>query len=200
MTSPVVALSAVPSSNMHRNTTCVSLHVKKCLCSHLSGHLKRGSLLPQSPSWRACDLAKESFFKENCVLFSGFPGDASGKEPAYQCQCRRCKRHRFDPWVGKIPWRRKWQPTPVFLPRESHGQRSLEGNGPQGRKESDMTDMTSCMHTLWNQAIFFLKNLGFQMCILNTWTLMNSSSFLDRLRTAVHSSMSHPGYDSLLIL
>ena len=44
----------------------------------------------------------------------GSPGGASGKEPA--CQCRRHKRSRFDPWVGKIPWRRKWQPTPVFLP------------------------------------------------------------------------------------
>ena len=41
------------------------------------------------------------------------------------CQCRRLERHRFDPWVGKIPWRRAWQCTPVFLPGESHGQRSL---------------------------------------------------------------------------
>ena len=54
-----------------------------------------------------------------------FPGSASGKEPAYQC--RRHKRHRFDPWIGKIPWRSVWQPTLIFLflPRESHGQRSL---------------------------------------------------------------------------
>ena len=58
----------------------------------------------------------------------GFPGGASGKEPA--CQCRRHKRCRFDPWVGKIPWRRAWQPTPVFLPEESHGQRSLVGYNP----------------------------------------------------------------------
>ena len=43
------------------------------------------------------------------------------------CQSRRCKSHRFEPWVGKIPWRRKWQPTPVFLPGKSHGQRSLVG-------------------------------------------------------------------------
>ena len=49
----------------------------------------------------------------------GFPGGANGKEPT--CQCRRYKRLRFDPWVGKIPWRRAWQPTPVFLPGESHG-------------------------------------------------------------------------------
>ena len=55
----------------------------------------------------------------------GFPGGASGKEPA--CQCRRCKRTGFNPWVGKIPWRRAWQPAPVFLPGESHGQRSLVG-------------------------------------------------------------------------
>ena len=41
------------------------------------------------------------------------------------CQCRRPKRSRFDPWVGKIRWRRSWQPTPVFLPGEDHGQRSL---------------------------------------------------------------------------
>ena len=58
----------------------------------------------------------------------------SGKKSA--CQCRRHRRHRFDPWVGKIPWRRKWQPTPVFLPGKSHGQRSLVGYSPQGHKES----------------------------------------------------------------
>ena len=49
------------------------------------------------------------------------------------------KRHSFKPWVGQISWRRNWQPTPVFLPGESHGQRSLAGYSPQGRKESDMT-------------------------------------------------------------
>ena len=46
----------------------------------------------------------------------------------------RHKRHRFDPWVGKIPWRRAQQPTPVFSPGESHGQRSLVGCSPQGRR------------------------------------------------------------------
>ena len=45
-----------------------------------------------------------------------------------------------DPWVGKIPWRRKWQPTPVFLPGESHGRRSLVGYSPWDRKESDRTE------------------------------------------------------------
>ena len=65
----------------------------------------------------------------------GFPGGTSGKESS--CQCRR---HGFDPWVGKIPWRRAWQPTPVFLPGEFHGQRSLVGYSPWGHKESDMTE------------------------------------------------------------
>ena len=46
---------------------------------------------------------------------------------------------RFDPWVGKIPGRRKWEPTPVFLPGKPHGQRSLEGYSSQGRKELDAT-------------------------------------------------------------
>ena len=48
----------------------------------------------------------------------GLPRWSSGKEST--CQCRRPKRNRFNPWVGKIPWRRKWQPTPVFLPGKSH--------------------------------------------------------------------------------
>ena len=74
-----------------------------------------------------------------------FPGGASGREPTHQC--RRCKRRGFDPWVGKIPWRRKWQPTPVFLPRASHGQRSLVGYSPWGHKDSDTTEATEHTHT-----------------------------------------------------
>jgi len=50
------------------------------------------------------------------------------RDPA--CQCRRHNRRGFSPWVRKIPWRRAWQPTPVFLPREAHGQRSLVGYSP----------------------------------------------------------------------
>ena len=65
---------------------------------------------------------------------------ARGKEPS--CQCRRCKRCGFDSWVGKIPWVRAWQPAPVFLPRESRGQRSLSGYSPWDHKESDMTEAT----------------------------------------------------------
>ena len=50
------------------------------------------------------------------------------------------RERRIDPWVGKISWNRKRQPTPVFLPGKSHGQRSLAGYSPWGHKESDMTE------------------------------------------------------------
>ena len=56
----------------------------------------------------------------------GFPGGVSGEEST--CQCRRLQRCSFDLWVGKIPWRRARQPTPLFMPRESHGQRNLAGD------------------------------------------------------------------------
>ena len=62
-------------------------------------------------------------------------------------------RPRFDPWVGKIPWRREWQPTQVFLPREFHGQRSLAGYSPWGHKESDATEWlthTSIVNTVFH--------------------------------------------------
>ena len=69
----------------------------------------------------------------------GFPGGCSGKEAV--CQCRGHEKCGFHPWVGKITWRKKWQPTPVFVPGESHGQRSLAGYSSWGRKELDMTEV-----------------------------------------------------------
>ena len=74
----------------------------------------------------------------------GFPGGTAVKEP--HCQHRRHKRRGFDPWVGKIPWWRTGQPTPVFLPAESHGQRSLVGYSPWCCKEFDMTEATLHRH------------------------------------------------------
>ena len=53
----------------------------------------------------------------------------------------------FSPWVEKIPWRRKWQPIPVFLPRDFHRQRSLVGYSPWGREESDMTERLMLTHS-----------------------------------------------------
>ena len=59
----------------------------------------------------------------------------------WQRICLQCRRLGFDLWVGKILWRREWQSTPVFLPGESHGQRSLAGYSPYGHKESDTTEL-----------------------------------------------------------
>ena len=73
-----------------------------------------------------------------------FPGVSDGKESNCKKKKKRIqlqyRRPRFKPWVGKIPWRRAWQPSPVFLPGEFHGQRSLAGYCPWGHKESDMTE------------------------------------------------------------
>ena len=65
------------------------------------------------------------------------------KQERISLQCRRCKRLGFSPWVRKIPWRKAWQPTPVFLPGESHGQKSLAGYSPWGCKESDTIELLS---------------------------------------------------------
>ena len=71
---------------------------------------------------------------------TGFPGGASGKE--HICQCRRHKRRGFSRLVEKIPWRRAWQPTPIFLPGQSHGQKNLVGYSPRNCKELDTTEVT----------------------------------------------------------
>ena len=69
-----------------------------------------------------------------------------GKE--FACQYRTHKRNRFVPWGGKVHWMRKWQPTPVFLPRKSHGQRNWVDYNPWGHKELDMTKHTHTQYKL----------------------------------------------------
>ena len=100
--------------------------------------------------WRKSTIYLHIYNIHVCMyvyIFMGFPGGVSGKEPT--CQCRRCKNHGFDPWIRKIPWRRAWQPTLVFLPGEPRGQRSLVGSSPWGHKELDMIEGTlhACMLT-----------------------------------------------------
>ena len=75
------------------------------------------------------------------LLLCHFLGGSVVKEST--CQCRR---HGFDPWCRKIPWRRRWQPTSVLFPGKSHGQRSLAGFSTWGCKESDTTEHI-CLHT-----------------------------------------------------
>ena len=80
---------------------------------------------------------------------------------AQTVKCLQCVRPRFNPWVGKISWRRKWQPTPVFLPGISLGQRNLVGYSPWGHKESDMTERlhfhNSKASILWHSAFFMVQ-------------------------------------------
>ena len=87
------------------------------------------------------------------VLGTGYrlPKWLSGKESTYQY-----RRHRFNSWVRKIHWRRKWQPTPVLLPEKSHGQRSMAGYCPWGCKESNVTEHTHMpyMHFSFGQCYF----------------------------------------------
>ena len=86
----------------------------------------RRSLVGYSP-WghKESDMTEWFHFTSLHVFWMGLPRWLSGKE--FTFQCRRGRKCGFDPWVGKITWRRQWQPTPVFLPGESHGQRKPNG-------------------------------------------------------------------------
>ena len=72
----------------------------------------------------------KAVFPSSSVVKSGYKSD---------CQCRR---HEFSPWAGTIPWRRKWQPVPVFLPGKFYGQRSLVGYSPRGSQRVGYNWMT----------------------------------------------------------
>ena len=78
----------------------------------------------------------------NVIFFSGPYLGSDGKSICLQCQ-----RPGFNPWVGKILWRRKWQPTPLFLPGKSHGQGSLVGYSPRGCRELDTTEQLTVQFT-----------------------------------------------------
>ena len=126
-----------------------------CLFSSSASLLCKGMFLQSLPAWikegsrgavRPLPWSERWFGGDNYRPWS-LPGDAGGKEPV--CQCRQRKRHRFDPWVRKMPWRRAWQPTPVILPGKSHGQRSLAGYSPEGhRVRHDWSDLAG-MHRLY---------------------------------------------------
>ena len=158
------------------------MYVSSCLCSLRSPssceHLPGETVSSRNPRPIFQSLASLRLSLGLKDLHYAFHG-VSGKEPTFQC--RRCKRRGFDPWVEKIPWRRAWQLTPVFLPGESHGQRGLAGYGPLGRKGSYMTEATQ--HA--RQANYFIwcstevkaisSRPGGEMPLLNG--LMSPSSF-----------------------
>ena len=100
-------------------------------------------------------------FTYHHARFVGFTGGASGKEPAWQC--RRLKRCVFDPWVGKIPWRRAWQPTPISCLKNPHRQRSLVGYNPWGHRVRHDWSNLACIHIhvlyLVDSSYFFFFHL-----------------------------------------
>ena len=100
------------------------------------------------------------------LIGMGFSSGANGEE--FVCRCRRL---RFNPWVGKTPWRRKWQPTPVFLPGESHGQRSLVGYSPWSRMSRTQLKWLSMQRWIW-------KPLGQEQRCLPVFLLLSPSSVL----------------------
>ena len=126
-----------------------------CWISHMCPAPIQSPCLPVTSLNLVYLLAFHSSFTSIFASLRGFPGGVRNKDPA--SQGRRYKRWGFDPWVGKIPWRRAWQPTPVFLPGESHGQRSLAGYSPRGHKGLDTTEETlhTCPVCISNQCIIY---------------------------------------------
>ena len=98
--------------------------------------------LPSVGSQSQTQLKQLSMHARTTLDMNKLPRWLSGKETA--CQCNRRRRFRFDPWVGKILWSRKWKPTPVFLPGKFHGQRSLEGYSPWAAKSR--TELSMAWH------------------------------------------------------
>ena len=132
-----------PPQSSQGHTACARAHTHMSASTYAfslvvdppySGAPEIGGELPNHlPPGREDGCVKEfSVCKANFTLLGLFPEAV--------CQCRRHKRRESDPWLRKIPWRRAWQPAPVFLPEESHGQRSLAGYSPWGHKESDTTE------------------------------------------------------------
>ena len=103
-------------------------------------------------------------FLSQYPLLLGLSGDSVVKTLPSQC-----RRHGFNPWVGKIPWRRRWQPTLVFLPGKSHRQRSLMGYSPWGHKESDTTEQLHNNTKWYNQILKSTRLIsGEQTTLLQT--------------------------------
>ena len=116
-----------------------SLHAQ--ICAPLAGpHPTNVITLVQGLSWNHpwISMRLVQRLTHEHTQQAGFPGRPRGKEAV--CDYRSLWRQRFDPWVRKILWRRKWQPPPVFLPGKSHRQRNLEGYSPWSHKESDTTE------------------------------------------------------------
>ena len=118
---------------------------------------------------------KNSEGRWKCTIWSKvcrplLPKGLSGKEST--CQCRRPKRHRFDPWVEKTPWRKKRQLTPIFLPGKSHGRRSLAGYSLWGHKVTDTTERLNKHNWATEQTQQQLQTMHVSI----TWELISNTN------------------------
>ena len=138
-------LGVARTIDLKKGNGVVIAHIKLTLLFH-----SRSELCQNSPS--KCSFLK-FLFPNYKVLHKGFPGGTSSKEPT--CQCKQYKICELDPWVRKSWWRRARQPTSVFLPGNSHGQRRLASYSLQGQKESDTTEATQ--HTGTSHLVFHRK-------------------------------------------
>ena len=102
-------------------------------------------------------------------IIYGLPWWFSGKESAFAMQCRRS---RFKPWVRKIPWRRKWQPIPLFSPGEFHGQRSLVDYIPWDHNESDMIEWPTFSYI----KLYIWLPIGYEKELLNLQTFYKKTN------------------------
>ena len=120
--------------------------------------------LRDSPNWNlSWWLLLCTWFMSIDTFTQGFPGGSVVSRLWLQC-----RRHRFNPWIKKIPWRRKWKPTPVFLPGKSHGQKSLVGYSPWGCKRiiHDLATKQTDLHIIQalSYRIFQLETPDILLC------------------------------------
>ena len=128
--------SALPMPGQHYRATSVQ---SSCVFQH--------------PTRLPAESCPHPFYKGIQYHLQGYAGGSDGKESV----CNAGDQGSI-PGSGKIPWRRAWQPTPVFLPGEFHGQRSLVGYSPSGHKESDMTERLTYTHTQSTTCICHLRS------------------------------------------
>ena len=119
----------------------------------------------------------------------GFPGGTSGKEAT--CQCRRHMRHSFDPWIGKIPWTRAWQPTPVFL--RGSWQATVH-RAPKSRIGLKWLSTLPCMTGIFIKMTFLKVLIGSLACqskqnpLIRPWRCDSTPNFISYRSTMLHST------------
>ena len=139
------------ASNTYRPCEVHCITVQSMLCSPhpclRTVTLRSSQFCSQEARQESFSVSKGNRFPKGCVCVCVSVSVCVCRLPSWlsgtSLQCRRHRIHEFNPWVGKVPWRRARQPTRVFLPGESRGLRSLVGYSPWGCEESDTTEQLS---------------------------------------------------------